>query len=189
MSALAVLSPRQMKSEALGIYVRDELHGVAQKLIELKPYIAEVWRRLESGETILGCTTKKQFCKLVKRDPRTVRYMLAGGNNVRTTPAETFSADEIRWRDHSLQVAENHRKFGDFVTAAIIVNGTNAALAGRDEEFIEMSRQYYRRIGWERYDCGEERCLTGETWAEHFAGKKHTHRLMSKREAERRDIA
>jgi hypothetical protein len=84
-------APNTMTSEALGLFVRDGLTGVATKLAELRPYVEEVWRRLENGETILGCKTKKAFCEQVlHRDTRTVRYMLNDGNHCRG--AETVSA-------------------------------------------------------------------------------------------------
>jgi hypothetical protein len=83
-STLAVIEPENlvpsvcgMDSESLGIFVRDGIIGVAQKLVELKPYIEELWRRIDRGEVILGCSTKKEFCQQVlQRTPRAVRYML-----------------------------------------------------------------------------------------------------------------
>jgi|SRR5690348_5073814 len=73
-----------MDSESLGIFVRDGILGVATKLVELKPYVDELYKRLDRGEVILGCKTKKDFCQSVlRRTPRAVRYMLAGGNYAR----------------------------------------------------------------------------------------------------------
>jgi hypothetical protein len=74
-----------MDSDALGAFVRDGMLGVAQKLVTLKPYIEELYRRIDRGETILGCSTKKEFCdRVLLRTPRAVRYMLEGGNHRRT---------------------------------------------------------------------------------------------------------
>jgi hypothetical protein len=68
-------------SESFGKFVRDGVIGVAQKLVELKPYIEELWRRIDRGEVILGCSTKKEFCQQVlQRTPRAVRFMLDRGS-------------------------------------------------------------------------------------------------------------
>ena len=76
-SSLTLGDPAEIDSESLGIFVRDGVIGVAQKLVELKPYIEELWRRIDRGEVILGCSTKKEFCQQVlQRTPRAVRYML-----------------------------------------------------------------------------------------------------------------
>jgi Domain of unknown function (DUF4338) len=70
-----------LDSENLGIIVRDGVIGVATKLAELKPYVEELWKRLDRGQVILGCSTKNEFCEQVlQRTPRAVRYMLQGGN-------------------------------------------------------------------------------------------------------------
>jgi hypothetical protein len=81
-----------MDSESLGAFVRDGLVGVATKLVEIKPYVEELWIRFERGEVILGCSTRKEFCQQVlQRTPRAVRYMLEGGNHKR---GETVSPPE-----------------------------------------------------------------------------------------------
>lgn len=87
-------SIHEMDSESLGILVRDGIIGVATKLVELKPYVEELWRRLESSEVILNCSTKKEFCQQVlQRTSRAVRYMLEGGNHNR---GETVSPSKSR---------------------------------------------------------------------------------------------
>ena len=81
---LPTLDPAKIDSEKLGIFVRDGVIGVATKLVELKPYVEELWRRIDRGEVILGCSTKKEFCdQVLQRTPRAVRYMLEGGNHNR----------------------------------------------------------------------------------------------------------
>jgi len=87
-------SVREINSETLGLFVRDGMIGVATKLVELKPYVEELWRRIDRGEVILGCSTKKEFCQQVlQRTPRAVRYMLDGGNHNR---GETVSPPRSR---------------------------------------------------------------------------------------------
>lgn len=83
-----------MDSESLGVFVRDGMVGVATKLVELKPYVEELWTRFERGEVILGCSTRKEFCQQVlERTPRAVRYMLEGGNHKR---GETVSPPPVQ---------------------------------------------------------------------------------------------
>jgi hypothetical protein len=106
-----------MHSDALGMYVRNELVGIATKLVHIRPYVEELWRRFENGETILGCSTKKQFCEeVLQRSPRAVRFMLAGGNpsnKLQTREEEIISPRTV----HALK---RIRAFGDFVLAALI---------------------------------------------------------------------
>ena len=92
-SSLALGDPTKVDSETLGRFVRDGVIRVAQKLVELKPYVEELYRRLDRGEVILGCSTKKEFCQQVlQRTPRAVRYMLDGGNHNR---GETVSPQVV----------------------------------------------------------------------------------------------
>lgn len=124
-----VLSLRRMQSDALGVHVRDGLVGVAQKLVELKPYIEELWRRFDNGDKILGCSTKKEFCEdVLHRSPRAIRYMLAGGNpdNVRQQPAEIISPRDITKlypninEGRTVRFLLHLRKVGDHVTGAML---------------------------------------------------------------------
>lgn len=111
---------RSMKSEALGVYVRDELVGIATKLVTIKPYVEELWRRFENGETILGCSTKKEFCEQVlQRTPRAVRYMLEGGNpdNAKQLTEEIISPRTERQADILARI----RGLGDYVLAGLFV--------------------------------------------------------------------
>src|ERR1051325_4680050 len=79
-----IVACSNMDSESLGAFVRDGLIGVATKLVELKPYVEELWNRFDRGEVILSCSTRKEFCQQVlQRTPRAVRYMLEGGNHKR----------------------------------------------------------------------------------------------------------
>jgi hypothetical protein len=121
---------RAMQSDALGTYVRNELVGIAVKLVHIKPYVQELWRRFENGETILGCTNKKQFCEnVLQRSPRAVRFMLAGGNpgNERRT-LELESGGEMisPQQEHSLKRV---RAFGDFILAGLMMEELRCAAA------------------------------------------------------------
>jgi hypothetical protein len=97
----------QMDSENLGVFVRDGMIGVVTKLVELKPYVEELWTRFERGEVILGCSTRKEFCQQVlQRTPRAVRYMLEGGNHKRgetvsppARPVEQLASEKLRPAD------------------------------------------------------------------------------------------
>jgi hypothetical protein len=79
--------------------------SIATKLAELEPDIRQLWVEFENlpkGETIRGCTTKKEFCeKHLHRTPRAIQYMLDGGNaanmaqrreNISLPPATETSA-------------------------------------------------------------------------------------------------
>ena len=69
--------------EALALRVVEGIACLAPKLSALAEDIRQLWVEFEAlkpGETIMGCATKKQFCDLIGRTPRAVRYMLAGGN-------------------------------------------------------------------------------------------------------------
>ncbi len=81
MSKTIITSPRKMQSEALARYIKTSM---LKSFAELKPYIEELWTRfdaLKDGETIAGCTTRKEYCEnVLNRTPRAVRYMLHGGN-------------------------------------------------------------------------------------------------------------
>jgi hypothetical protein len=61
---------------------------VGDQLRDLEPMIRRLWAEFEAlktGETILGCTTKKQFCEeRLRRTPRAIQYLLAGGNHNRS---------------------------------------------------------------------------------------------------------
>jgi hypothetical protein len=88
----AAQKPIRMSSE-------DLAHEVVigfQRLAELKPYIAELWKRFEKlprGEQIDGCTTKKEFCeRRLKRAYSTVANMLSGTESRRVRPLESRGA-------------------------------------------------------------------------------------------------
>lgn len=74
--------PAQMSNEELGEYVSSSAVGILKRLDVLKPYFEELWARfdrLQSGETINGCTTKTEFCdKILHRSRRSVNYILHG---------------------------------------------------------------------------------------------------------------
>jgi ribosome assembly protein YihI (activator of Der GTPase) len=70
--------------ELLAQRVIDGCAVISATLKSLEPDIRKLWvefDKLASGETIHGCKTKKQFSdRHLGRTPRTIRYMLAGGN-------------------------------------------------------------------------------------------------------------
>ena len=96
----AVANPLKMKSEALGLYVSQQMTTVLTVLSDLKPYIEELWARFDTGEVILGCSTRREFCEQVlQRTPRAVRYMLEGGNHNR---GETVSPPKPKTEPHQV---------------------------------------------------------------------------------------
>jgi hypothetical protein len=83
----------------------DSMDSMAAKLKDFEDDIRKLWLEfdnLKTGETILGCATKKEFCeKKLNRTPRAIRYLLDGGNHNRgetvspqqTTPVSAPSED------------------------------------------------------------------------------------------------
>lgn len=68
-----------MDSESLGRYVADEVRGVLVRLKQLMPYVEELWRRFDKGETICGCRTKTEFCnRYLRVSMRAVQHHLYG---------------------------------------------------------------------------------------------------------------
>jgi hypothetical protein len=71
--------------EVLAQRVITAVGSIATKLTELEADIRALWvefENLPAGETILGCSTKKQFCETkLHRTPRAVRYLLNGDSN------------------------------------------------------------------------------------------------------------
>lgn len=76
-------------------------------LLSLQPYVRELWRRfdaLQPGETIHNCKSRKEFCESVlKKDPRTVRYMLNGGNPVSKRKPKTAETVSAPFKQHESQ--------------------------------------------------------------------------------------
>ena len=89
------ISGASIDRESLARKVVDSMTGLTTTLKDLEDDIRRLWfefDNLKDGETIMGCSTKKAFCEThLKKTPRAVRYMLAGGN---TNRGETFSPDE-----------------------------------------------------------------------------------------------
>jgi hypothetical protein len=70
----------EMDSGALEKVFTDKIGGLGVRLRDLKPYILEAWARLENGEMLCGCKSKKKFCeKVFRRNLRTVQRMLVEG--------------------------------------------------------------------------------------------------------------
>ena len=65
------------------------------KLMDLEEDIRALWIEFEDlrdGETIMGCHTKKEFCKeKLNRTPRAIQYMLTGGNPDNVKRSEIIS--------------------------------------------------------------------------------------------------
>jgi hypothetical protein len=90
-SSLAVLATTGIEREALAQRVIAAISSVSRKLSELEPDIRALWvefENLSDGETILGCSTKKEFCETkLHRTPRAIQYLLNGGSNQNYVPA------------------------------------------------------------------------------------------------------
>ena len=86
------ITPR-VDRDVLAQRIVDTVGVLAVKLKDLEDDIRVLWTefdQLKSGESILGCATRKEFCaKYLKRTPRAVRFMLTRG-------AEDKSADTAR---------------------------------------------------------------------------------------------
>ena len=103
-----ITSLSAMDSETLGGIVQDRASGLGIKMRDLKPFILEIWRRLEEGETICGCRSKKQFAdKIFNRTQRSVQLLLA--------QKEEFN--EAKWADKpkSLNDEERYKRLYNFV--------------------------------------------------------------------------
>src|SRR5258708_16491609 len=71
----------ELSNEELGLRIDCVVRATVQNLADLKPLIEEAWRRLEAGQIVSGCSTKKEFCaRILGKTDRAVRYMLSGGN-------------------------------------------------------------------------------------------------------------
>ena len=82
------------------------------KLVELKKPIRQLWYyfdHLKTGERILGCATKTEYCKkFLHVSLRAVQYMLAGGNPL-NRPREIISRGNVyhdTWRLLSRNASE-----------------------------------------------------------------------------------
>jgi hypothetical protein len=78
----------------------QRIAGAFAKFCTHKSDIVHLWAefaKLQSGETIMKCRTKTEFCeKVLGRSIRTVQYMIQGGNFKRSTPThETVSPAPI----------------------------------------------------------------------------------------------
>jgi len=80
-------SPVEMRARS----IMSRLESVSAKLKTLEEDVRLLWidfDNLKTGETILGCATKKEFCeKCLNRTYRAVHYMLEGGNTSRPVPS------------------------------------------------------------------------------------------------------
>ena len=141
--------------EALAQKVIDGIGVISVKLEELKPDIELLWLefdKLADGETILGCSTKTEFCKqYLHRTLRAVRYMLAGGNvKPIVTPGEKLSPtddvppprDESAINQHIQQVYERMEWFrdGDEVTRGSVPGSFHLTLRDLDDSKLREIR-------------------------------------------------
>src|SRR5438105_2890820 len=83
-TALVKATRSAAQRDALADTVIGAVEAAFQKLAEHRDEIIELWSEfasLQPGETIKGCHTKKEFCEVhLRRDIRSVQYMLKGGN-------------------------------------------------------------------------------------------------------------
>jgi hypothetical protein len=85
--------------ELLAQRVIDGYKVACRKLRNIEGDIRALWAEFDkldrsSGETIMGCSTKKEFCKRhIDRELRSVRYMLNGGNHKRAGETVSPSLD------------------------------------------------------------------------------------------------
>jgi hypothetical protein len=83
-------------AENLARHIISRLDSVAAKLKSLEGDIRRLWiefDNLKTGETILGCATKKEFCeKRLNRTPRAIQYLLAGQSNPADRPRSELSS-------------------------------------------------------------------------------------------------
>jgi len=95
MTTLAVsetVSLSKMDSPAIVDHIVVTLStSMVRTLEDLKPYILEIWRRLDEGEVIRFASdeyhTRKEFCSgVLGRTYRAVHYMLNDGNQNRSLP-------------------------------------------------------------------------------------------------------
>jgi hypothetical protein len=88
------------RREAIARRVVQGMKVLSVKLMDLEEDIRALWSEFEGlkdGETIMGCSTKQEFCiKILDRTPRAVRYMLTGGNPVANRAGETVSPSDGR---------------------------------------------------------------------------------------------
>lgn len=86
-------------AENLARNILARIESVTAKLKSLEDDIRRLWAefdKLKAGETILGCTTKKEFCeRKLKRTPRALQYLLAGGNLANASPQVALERSEI----------------------------------------------------------------------------------------------
>jgi hypothetical protein len=84
-AALVVMEDNRHSStytdaENLARHIISRMDSVTAKLKSLEDDIRRLWLefdKLKTGETILGCATKKEFCeKKLNRTPQAIRYML-----------------------------------------------------------------------------------------------------------------
>src|SRR5215813_1799333 len=95
----------RQKRNALARAVVKQMKSLLVELKDLEEDIRQLWvefEQLPTGEKILGCSTKKEFCeKQLGRTPRAVRYMLEGGNHRRGETVSPFTDDSEREQPES----------------------------------------------------------------------------------------
>jgi hypothetical protein len=121
-TALAIIEDNNHSStytsaENLARHILARMESVAAKLRSLEDDIRKLWvefDNLKTGETILGCATKKEFCeRKLNRHPRTVQYLLAGQSNSNDRPRSELSSPPalaLVPADHSKRPATNYRE-------------------------------------------------------------------------------
>lgn len=92
MSTLAIVErPQCTDAERLAKGILARMDSIVAKLRNLEDDIRKLWDefdKLKDGETILGCKTKKEFCKRkLHRTPRALQYLLYGRTEAKPAPA------------------------------------------------------------------------------------------------------
>jgi hypothetical protein len=136
--------------EALAQRVVSAVGSIATKLTELEADLRLLWvefENLSDGETILGCSTKKEFCETkLHRTPRAVQYLLKGGNaanmaqrreNISLPPAPEPEPAQSK-------VHPDSKRFGDALKKAVAAdrkrNDATAVPAVEDEQIAERAQ-------------------------------------------------
>lgn len=96
MTTIAAPNLSELTTEQLGLRIDALITKVEHNLKELMPLVLETWKRLEAGESVLGCSTKTEFSeKVLHKTLRAVQYMLNGGNHNRTEYARRETVSPI----------------------------------------------------------------------------------------------
>jgi hypothetical protein len=132
--------------EALAEKVASAFQSAFSKLEEHKADIEKLWKEFEclrSGETIMGCKAKTEFCtKVLHRTPRAVQYLIYGReqcSHVRVRHDSTRPAGKL-WLS---------RKQKDRLLNAAAIVGTELLPAYKSGHDIENSLKELEKIAFD----------------------------------------